>query len=77
MDTSVLSLLLEFIRSGRVENDLIEECQTNETGRENNQSVLHQVGEWVATDGVVVRAIGREVRGRKAIEVIVWLRIIG
>jgi hypothetical protein len=56
---------------------LIEEYQTNETGRENGQPVLHEVGEWVATDGVVVRTIGRELRGRKAVEVIVRLRIVG
>ena len=57
---------------------MIEECQANETGRDDDQSVLHQVGEGVATNGVVVRAIDREFRwAGETVEVIVWLRVVG
>ena len=56
---------------------MTEERQTNETGRENDQPVLHQVGEGVTTDGVVVGAIGRELRRGKAAEVVVRFRVVG
>ena len=70
-------MLLQFIRASRVEVDLVKESQPNETKRDNNHPILHQVGERIATDCVVVGAIGREVRGRETIKVVVWLSIVG